>query len=202
MLILVRHAMPAVDPDADPSAWPLGSAGRTAARQLAGRLPRGALLVASDEPKAWQTLDPDGRRDVRRDPRLGEVRRNEAFSDDFMNARRSYLSGSQIPGWEQHAAVARRFGEAVTEAIAQAAETSAAPGQGSAVRGQASAAAGGRDVVIASHGMAMTIWLSRAIGLTDSAEFWLRLRYPDLLAVDLAGGAVRLLGNRPTAVVR
>jgi broad specificity phosphatase PhoE len=177
MLLLVRHAMPAVDPAADPSAWPLSSQGLAASRLLARVLPASALLVASDEPKAWQTLDPDGSRPVKRDSRLAEVRRREAFSDDFREARRSYVSGSQIAGWEPRAEVARRFGDAVRDAAAQGA---------------------GRDVVIASHGMAMTVWLSRAVLLADPGEFWeeMQRRFPDLLAVDLRARTVQRLKSR------
>ncbi len=142
MLLLVRHAMPAIDPAADPSAWALGGRGLAASRRLARWIPPGALLIASEEPKAWQTLDPDGSVDVRRDFRLGEVRRIEAFSDDFRVNRRRYVSGSLIAGWEQHAEVARRFAGAVRDAA-------------------------GRDVVVASHGMAITVWLSHAVGLAD-----------------------------------
>jgi broad specificity phosphatase PhoE len=53
-LYLVRHAMPAVDPAADPATWPLSDQGRAAARDLAPILPADALLQASDEPKAWR----------------------------------------------------------------------------------------------------------------------------------------------------
>ena len=174
MLLLVRHAMPLIDPAADPAAWPLSAAGVTAARALAGVIPAGALLVASDEPKAGQTLDPDGSRPVRRDRRLGEVRRSEAFSDDFRLARRSYVSGSEITGWEPREQVALRFGAAVRDAAAHARALS-------------------RDAVICSHGLAMTVWLSEAVFLGDPGEFWAQLRFPDLLAVDLAARSMRRL---------
>jgi hypothetical protein len=45
--------------------------------------------------------------------------------------------------------------------------------------------------VVASHGMAMTVWLTAAIGLEDPIGFWSELRFPDALAVDLAAGTVR-----------
>lgn len=176
MLLLVRHAMPDVDPATDPSTWPLSAEGMSASRLLARLIPADALLVASDEPKAWQTLDPDGSGDVRRDRRLGEIHRTEAFSDDFRLARRRYVSGSPVAGWEQHADVARRFDAAVRDATAQAA---------------------GRDLVIASHGMAMTVWLSHAVSLADPGEFWqdMQQRFPDLLAVDLRARGVRRLAS-------
>jgi hypothetical protein len=72
VLYLVRHAMPEVDPARPP--------------QLADVLPAWALLIASDEPKAWQTLDPLGEREAHRDRRLAEVRRSEEFRDDLAPA--------------------------------------------------------------------------------------------------------------------
>jgi broad specificity phosphatase PhoE len=171
-LYLVRHAMPQIDPAADPATWPLGAGGRAAARQLSRRLPAGAFLVASDEPKAWQTLDPGGERGVPQDARLREVRRTEEFNDDFRRVRRSYVSGAVIAGWEPQIEVACRFAAAIEAATDHA---------------------GGRDVVVASHGMAMTVWLTQAISLPEPGEFWAGLRYPDLLAVDLRAGSVTRL---------
>jgi broad specificity phosphatase PhoE len=174
-LYLVRHAMPQVDPATDPATWPLGADGRAAARRLSRRLPPGALLVASDEPKAWQTLDPDGERGVLRDARLGEVRRSEEFSDDFRRLRRSYVSGAAVAGWEPRLEVARRFAAAIGAATGRA--------------------AGGRHVVVASHGMAMTVWLAQTLPVADPGSFWADLRFPDALIVDLQAGTV----TRPDA---
>jgi broad specificity phosphatase PhoE len=168
-LYLVRHAMPQVDPATDPATWPLGADGRAAARLLRRKLPPGAFLVASDEPKAWETVAPAGERSVLRDARLGEVRRTEEFSDDFRRLRRSYVSGAAIKGWEPQSEVARRFTAAV-DAV--------------------TVLAGGRDVVAASHGMAMTVWLAETLSLTDPGSFWADLRFPDVLLVDLQAGTV------------
>jgi broad specificity phosphatase PhoE len=170
MLYLVRHAMPIIEPAVDPSAWVLSQDGAAAARRLACALPGSALLVSSPEPKAWQTLDPDGTREVQRDGRLGEVRRAEAFGDEFRQVRWSYVSGSDRAGWEDRAEVARRFSAAVT---------------------QAAGCTRGRDLVIASHGMAMTVWLSHVVFLADPGGFWQDLRFPDLLTVDQGQRAVQ-----------
>jgi hypothetical protein len=91
--------MPYVRPHVDPAAWPLSAAGRMAARQLMAKIPADSVLVASDEPKAWQTLSPDGDRHVLRDNRLGEVRRAERFTSDFERARRDYAFGGQVGPW-------------------------------------------------------------------------------------------------------
>jgi broad specificity phosphatase PhoE len=178
-LYLVRHAMPQVDPATDPATWPLGTEGRAAALRLSARLPSGALLIASDEPKAWQTLDPGGERGVSRDTRLREVRRTEEFHDDFRRVRRSYVEGAPIAGWEPRIEVARRFAAAIRAATDRAATDRA----------------GGRDVVVASHGMAMTVWLAETMPLTDPGSFWADLRFPDLLVVDLQARTV----TRPEA---
>ena len=55
-LVLVRHAMPEVRPDVPAARWHLGEDGRLAARNLRHALPEHAYLVASDEPKAIETL--------------------------------------------------------------------------------------------------------------------------------------------------
>jgi broad specificity phosphatase PhoE len=164
--------MPYVRPHVDPAAWPLSAAGRMAARQLMAKIPVDSVLVASDEPKAWQTLSPDGDRHVLRDNRLGEVRRAERFTSDFERVRRDYVGGQDLEGWEPRVQVCQRFAAAVTEAMQAASD---------------------RDLVVASHGMAMTIWLNQTISLPDPEAFWADLKFPDLLLVDLpAHSAVKL----------
>lgn len=163
-LILVRHAMPEASPDSPPHEWPLGAAGRAAARVLAAELPAGGYLVASEEPKAWQTLAPAG--EVVRDPRFNEVGRVESWGGEFRRLRRSYVDGADHPGWEPRSRVADRFGAAVTDHLA---------------------AAGGRPLVVATHGMAMTVWLDRRGELADPGEFWAALRFPDVRRVARPG---------------
>ena len=170
MLILVRHAMPDLDPQTPPHEWPLGEDGRSAARALAGVLPAGALLVASTEPKAWQTLEPAGR--VDRDLRFAEIRRIEPWEGDYRRLRREYVEGVDHPDWEPRAQVAERFDTAVTEHLGIAGE---------------------QPLVVASHGMAMTVWLTARIGLPDPGAFWAGLRFPDARCVDLTAGTVNAL---------
>lgn len=55
-LILVRHAMPAIDPQTPAELWHLGDQGRAAARALRPLLAEPAYYVASTEPKAVETL--------------------------------------------------------------------------------------------------------------------------------------------------
>jgi broad specificity phosphatase PhoE len=161
-LWLVRHAMPAHGPEVAAAEWELSEQGRQAAESLRPVIPAGALLVSSTEPKARQTLEPAG--DVLTDERFNEVHRKEAYSADFQAARRAYVCGSDHSGWETRAAVAVRFDSGVRHWHALA---------------------GTRPLVIASHGMAMTLWLSATVRIADPGGFWAGLRFPDVLEVDL-----------------
>ena len=165
-LILVRHAMPDVQPQVDPALWVLSGAGLRAARSLRAGLPVPALLVASDEPKAWQTLDDDGR-GVARDNRFGEVRRDEPFGDGFRERRLAWVRGTDHPGWESRDAVAARFDQAIRGHLGRA---------------------DGIPLVVASHGMAMTTWLTWRGIVDDPGEFWSGLAFPDRVDVDLRSG--------------
>jgi broad specificity phosphatase PhoE len=166
-LWLVRHAMPAHGPEVAAAEWELSEEGRQAAESIRSILPAGALLISSTEPKARQTLEPAG--DVITDARVCEVQRDEAYSDDYRSARQAYVTGPDHPGWEARAAVTARFGSAVRHW---------------------SARAGSRPLVIASHGMALTLWMSAALAIADPAHFWAGLRFPDVLEVDPATGYV------------
>jgi broad specificity phosphatase PhoE len=160
MLMLVRHAMPAYSEDVPADQWPLSPDGFSAARQLP--LPTGALLAASDEVKAWQTLEHAG--PVMRDPRFREVSRDEPWDGPFRELRRSYVDGVALAGWESHEAVAARFDDGVADLVVRS---------------------GNRPLVIASHGMAMTVWLQSRGCITDPGAFWAALRFPAAIAVDL-----------------
>jgi broad specificity phosphatase PhoE len=166
-LFLVRHAMPAFGPDVPAAGWQLSSDGWGEARVLARTLPVGALLVASREPKARQTLEPAGF--VQTDERFNEVTRDEPYEGDFRTRRRAYVTGTDHAGWEPREQVMARFSEGVRRWTAQA---------------------DGRPLVIASHGMAMTLWLTTTVSLADPGTFWADLRLPDLLIVDMTGEQV------------
>jgi len=162
MLVVVRHAMPAYGPDRPPEEWPLSAEGRAAAIGLRDRLPTGALLVASAEPKARQTVEPCG--EVLVDDRFGEVRRDEPFDGDFRARRLAYVGGVDHPDWESRAEVAARFAAGVGEWLGRC---------------------GDRPLVVASHGMALTVWLTATIGLDDPGVFWSSLGLPDAFTVDI-----------------
>jgi broad specificity phosphatase PhoE len=167
MLILVRHAMPAYGPEVPPDRWELSDDGRDAACRLAAVLPAGALLAASAEIKAWQTLERLGA--VVRDQRFNEVSRTEPWEGNYRELRRAYVDGADHAGWEARGHVLERFGAAVSDHLS---------------------AADGGPVIIATHGMAMTIWLAATIGLPDPGGFWSDLQFPDAHRVDLAAGTL------------
>lgn len=160
-VIVVRHALPAVDSSTPPASWPLSDDGRRAAALL--RLPPDAYLVASTEPKAYQTLSPFGT--VAQDERLGEIRREgEPFDGNFRELRLAYVDGAAHPRWEPHQDAVSRFDAAVRDCLAQAA---------------------GRPLVIGTHGMVLTVWLTARIGLPSPRAFWSDLRFPDAYTIDL-----------------
>jgi broad specificity phosphatase PhoE len=162
--------MPDFSPETPASEWLLSDAGHAEARLLADVLPGGSRLVASDEPKAWQTLEPAGH--VTRDLRFNEVWRTEPWDGNWRQLRRAYVEGADHPGWEPRSRVAARFGTALSEHLD---------------------AAGGRPLVVATHGMAMTIWLTARIALPDPGAFWAGLRFPDAHRVNLQAGTIARL---------
>jgi broad specificity phosphatase PhoE len=168
VLILVRHAMPDATPETPPNRWTLSDEGRRAAALLRDLLPSGAKLVSSTEPKAWETLG--GGPAVIQDARFGEIERpREKWSEDFRAIRAQYVAGAVHPGWESHHSAAARFQAGVDEHLEA-----------------------GRTLVVATHGMAMTVWLVAlgALAAADAQMFWRGLRFPDCHAVDIIARSV------------
>jgi broad specificity phosphatase PhoE len=83
-----------------------------------------------------------------------------------------WTDGVDHLGWEPRVRAAQRFDAAIAEHLA---------------------AAGERTLVVATHGMAMTVWLTARVGLDNPGGFWADLRLPDVHAVDLATGVVTRL---------
>jgi broad specificity phosphatase PhoE len=161
VIVLVRHAMPLVDPDVDPASWLLSSEGEAAARALSDALPTDAVLVSSDEPKAHATLALATGREVITDARLREVARpREPYRADFAVARLAYVDGLPPPGWEPQTAVVARIDAAI-----------------------AAHRVPGRPLVLGGHGMAFTTWLSAYGLVNDPVAFWSALRLPDVFNV-------------------
>ncbi|MEU4425729.1 hypothetical protein AB0F81_34330 [Actinoplanes sp. NPDC024001] len=169
-VIIVRHAMPAVDPEVPADRWPLAWDSRVAARLLRLHVSHPAYYVSSTELKAAQTMQEiAGAQRVLTDAGLAEVHRPHVwFSDDgYREAALAYAGGSCPSGWEPQAAVIARFDAAV-------------------VRHAAAAAAQGRTLIIGTHGLAPTVWMASRYRLDpDPASFWAQLRFPDIVEIDL-----------------
>jgi broad specificity phosphatase PhoE len=155
--------MPALDPEIPPEHWELDAAGRRGAETLKHVIPPDAMLVSSQAPKARQTLEATGY--VFTDTRFNEIARNEPYHGDFRARRRAYLAGADHPGWEPREQVVARFDAAIKHWHLRAAK---------------------RPLVVATHGMAMTLWLADAIDLADPTCFWGDLRLPEVFEVNLA----------------
>ncbi|MEV0903104.1 hypothetical protein [Actinoplanes sp. NPDC049802] len=174
-LILIRHAMPRIDPHTPAELWRLGHDGRTAARARRPLLAQPAYFVASNEPKTIETLQEiSGGPHIPTDAGFSEVRRPHRWSDqhDYRAEARAYVQGARPDGWEAHEEVTARFDAAVA-------------------RHAALAAACDRMLIIGTHGLAPTIWLaSRYVLQPSPARFWAALRFPDIIDVDRTTGAV------------
>lgn len=181
-LLIVRHAMPAVDRAVSAEQWSLSADDRAAARMIRLVVLGPAYFVASPEPKAVQTLQEiAGSEDVRTDQGFAEVSRPHLWSDaaTYRATARSYLTGPLPTGWEPQRQVARRFDRAVAVHAAAAATRAS-------------------TLVIGTHGLAPTIWLASRLRLEpDPERFWMALSFPDLIAVDLLGGTVTRSMLRP-----
>jgi broad specificity phosphatase PhoE len=170
-VVLVRHAEPEASPTTASHRWPLSRAGRSAALELRDRLPARDVWLASTEVKAVETLTRARTHAgivIRQDTRFDEVSRTEAFDDDFRARRRAWVEGhldQRHEGWETPREAAARFDAAVREQSAL-----------------------GSPLVIASHGMVLTAWLTHARGAVAPAvagAFWSALALPDVIEVDL-----------------
>ena len=164
----VRHAMAVLDETVHPSEWRLDDEGRAAAAALADTLEVGdgiGTLVSSTEPKAMETAAAIARRwsvEVQPDARLREAVR-PWIGPGYRAMAHRYLRGESYDGWEPHVDVARRTAAAVDDALA---------------------GAGGRAVVVVTHGLALSLHLSDRLGAGfDPDAFWSCLAFPDAWAL-------------------
>ncbi|NHN54421.1 histidine phosphatase family protein [Calidifontibacter sp. DB0510] len=167
-LILVRHAMPALDARIASAQWQLSPEGESAARALRGLLPTDADVVSSPETKAAQTVSlATGSASIVTDARFAEVcRPGEPFDADVRARRLAWIErrpDERHTGWETSAEAAARFEDGVR-----------------------AHATGERPLVIGTHGMVLTAWLLSR-GIVDPAEagaYWSNLAFPDVVTVD------------------
>ena len=99
------------------------------------------------------------------DERLGEVDQSASgWIEDYRATAKEYLGTGDSPGWEPRESVVGRFESAISE-------VSDADG----------------DVVIATHGLAPSLWLARRTPI-DLVPFWEALTFPDAWRFDLETG--------------
>ena len=180
--IVIRHALPDLDPQVPPDQWHLDDAGRAAARRLATILPARPYLVASEEPKAIETLDEAATdiaattiTEVFTDPDFGEVRRPHQWlePDAHRHQVTAWLTGTPLPDWEPLTEVAMRFENAIER--------------------HAEVAAHHATLVVGTHGMAMSAWLSAWSLIPDAAAFHTTLHFPDAYSINMISGTVHRL---------
>jgi broad specificity phosphatase PhoE len=160
-VILVRHAMPAIEPDVPPERWRLGEEGRAAARALADRVPRMTHVVTSDEPKAYETAEALRGWILTIDRRVAEASR-PPVADGYRDLARLYVAGHEHEGWEPHERVVARFRVAIRLALGYL-----------------------EPLVVVDHGLALTLWLRSIGAIADPAEFWSALAFPDAWAIEV-----------------
>jgi broad specificity phosphatase PhoE len=182
-LILVRHAMPEIVPGVASSLWGLSGAAREDCVILAHRLalPPGGCIFSSSERRASETADVLALRlgrEVVVDDAFGEVDRPWEDGDYGDRAGR-YLAGDAHPGWEPRPQVVERFSRGVDRA---AERTS------------------GADIVIVTHGQALSLYLASRTSI-DVVAFWRALTLPDAWTLDLTSGQLSRLyeTGRPPA---
>lgn len=184
-LILVKHAMPLIVPNAPPRTWLLSDAGREAAARHASDLAAydPLAVITSVEPKAAET---------------GEI-----------IAAQLGLPAATAPGLHEqergvvpfdgndefHAKIRRLFAEPA--AVVYGAETADAAHARfvAAVRAVCDACASGTLVVVA-HGTVITLLVARANDL-DPFPFWRRLDLPSSVVVEPDGFLLVGIINAP-----
>ena len=169
-LYLVRHAAATVRPELPSTQWHLSPEGRAAADALAEESfwPAVRGIDMSAEPKAAATAQRIAARHglpICVEPELREVERPWT-EGDYAHFAYSYLAGGAVDGWEARAQALTRMQRSIDRIVAQR---------------------DGRDFVIVSHGLALTLYLSHvlALDIVTAWELWSEMRFPDLAILDL-----------------
>lgn len=183
-LILVKHAMPALEPDVPSREWHLSAAGRARclplAEQIAGYTP--VAIAASAEPKATETarivadrlrLSVEVREDLYENDRtglgwLGAAELEERIARFFAEPGRCIMGNETAD--EAHA----RFTAAVEDVCARHPDG---------------------NVAIVAHGTVMTLFVARLTGL-EPFRLWKRLGLPSFVALSLPEYAVQRVVER------
>ena len=168
-VVLIRHAAPVIDPEAQPTEWRLSPDGKSSCGSLAAELRDflPARLVSSPEPKAFQTAEIiAGELDLDLSVREGlcEHRRPGAYlsTADFNSTIRAFFANPTevVYGTESCHDLGLRIEREVRNALSD--QTSL-------------------NVFLVSHGTAMTSFLRRHF-LVDSYALWKSFALPSFLA--------------------
>jgi broad specificity phosphatase PhoE len=174
-LVLVRHAEVVQNRDVPVERWPLSTEGVLAAAALRAHpaLAGVSAVWSSPEPKALATARAIARDDeVRVHPGLRELDRTAV---GWVGDHASYVAlvteilrrpDESVRGCERAHDAEARVASAVGEILAER------PGD---------------DVAVVSHGLVLTLYLSRLLGLPGpSLDLWRSIRFPDVAIVDAA----------------
>jgi broad specificity phosphatase PhoE len=170
VVILVRNAMPVVQPGVHPVRWRLDDLGRSAVASLAESLPADLAhpIWSSHEARAQETAEVlvSARADhpeLRLDPDLREIGRPTTWSSTYAEDLAGYFRNGAREGWEPATAVLTRMGSAVDRATREAA---------------------GLPAVVVTHGLALSLYVGAVCGLRP-AGFLHSLLHPDAWLIDV-----------------
>ena len=173
VVILVRNAMPVVQPGVHPVRWRLDELGRSAVGSLALSLPVELAdpIWSSHEARAQETAQAliEARAmpaELRLDPDLREVGRPTSWSSTYTEDLAGYFKLGQREGWEPTTAVLTRMAAAIDRATREAA---------------------GLPAVVVTHGLALSLYVGAVCGLRP-AGFLHSLLHPDAWLIDVAAG--------------
>jgi 2,3-bisphosphoglycerate-dependent phosphoglycerate mutase len=178
VVILVRNAMPVVQPGVHPVRWRLDELGRSAVASLGQALPDdlAGVLWSSHEARGQETAEQlidarGGGLELRLDHDLREVGRPTAWSSTYAEDLASYFRNGAGEGWEPATAVLTRVSDVVDRALREA---------------------GGAPVVVVTHGLALSLYVGATCGVRP-AGFLQSLLHPDAWLLDVEAGRLERL---------
>lgn len=172
-LILVKHAMPDVNPEVPSKSWQLSRAGRQSCVPLADYLKRyePLLLFSSDEPKAELTAQLVG-------ARLGLTTQVVAGLHEHERTSASYGTPAEF-----HANITALF--ANMDELVYGEETAQAAAQRfSAAIEQLVTQRTGHNIVVVAHGTVITLFTAQYNQIVPF-DFWKRLGLPSFVVLSL-----------------
>lgn len=175
-IVLVRHGKPDIEEGVPSADWRLSAAGREAAATLAEKLREFdfAAIASSPEPKAAETAEAIAQR-------LGLIVEIDAGLAEHARRSVGFLSRKDI-----EARIARLLANPDTLEFGDETANECLARFRAALERQM--AKGARDVIVATHGTVLSIYVSRTLGI-DAMPFWRALGLPT--AIVLENGKIR-----------